>query len=622
MAANSTISIIFRWRYYLLVVLAISIYLPTISYDFALDDAIVIYDNDFTKKGLRGIPDLFRYDTFRGFFKVEGKAQLVSGGRYRPLTPAMFAIEYTLSNGRPWLFHLMNVLFYGMLCLLIVKVLEQLFINHKQGTKVAWMAAILFAVHPVHVEVVANIKGRDEIISLLCSLIALKLVLDKRYWLAALAVFMGLLAKEMAVTIVPIAGLSLIWFRGQSWVDASKKCLPLILATLGYIIIRTLVIGVPDVSGGGLEMMNNPFVKLQDGQYLPFSFAEKSSTIFYSLLEYLRLLFWPHPLTHDYYPRHIGVINWGHWQAIASTVIYSALTFLALRGFQRKSMTAYGIGFYLISLILVSNILFPIGTHMGERFLFMASLGWAISLGSIIATKITTEHIQWTLIGLFTLSLAFMSLSRSPVWKNDKTLFTHDVRISNHSAKALNAAAGVIVDECIRQNPVTCPETDLKQAIDYLEKALEIHPNYKNAYLIKGNAHLLLKDFEASIEAYQYALSIDMSYAEARRNVLIAYTEAARYYGEERNDVEKALQLLNQLLALDPNNMEGLRLAGVAYGVKGEFEKAISYFNRILVQDPNNAEALRNIGISHLQLGNELMGQSFIQRSESLEQSQ
>lgn len=620
MAAPTFTSLIWRWRYYVLVALAVSIYLPTVNYDFALDDAIVIYDNDFTKKGLRGIPDLFKYDTFRGFFKVEGKAQLVSGGRYRPLTPAMFAVEHALSNGKPWLFHLLNVLYYGLLCLVLVKVLEQLFANQKRGEWIAWMAALLFAVHPVHVEVVANIKGRDEIISLLCSLVALKLVLDKKFWMAGLAVFMGLMAKEMAVTVVPIAVLSLIWFKDYSWGTAVKKCLPLILATLGYIVIRTLVIGVPNVSGGGLEMMNNPFVKLIDGQYLPFSFVEKSATIFYSLLEYIRLLFWPHPLTHDYYPRHIGVMNWNDWQVMVSIIVYSGLGAVAIKGFRTKSTTGFGVAFFLVSLVLISNILFPIGTHMGERFLFMASVGWAISIASLVIKLIHSKTNQWLIIGGLTFVFIALSVFRSPVWKNDKTLFTHDVNVSTNSAKALNAAAGVVVDECIRQNPIACPESDLKQALTYLKKALDIHPNYKNAYLIKGNAHLLLKEFEAAIEAYQYALSIDMSYAEARRNVLIAYTEAARYYGEERNDVEKALQLLNQLLALDPSNIEGLRLAGVAYGVKGEFEKAISYFNRILVQDPNNAEALRNIGISHLQIGNEALGQSFIQRSESLEQ--
>ena len=620
MANSSITSLAFRWRYYLIVAMAIAIYLPTASYDFALDDAIVIYDNDFTKRGLQGIPDLFRYDTFRGFFKVEGKAQLVSGGRYRPLTPAMFALEYSLSNGKPWLFHLLNVLYYALLCLLLVKVLEQLFENHKDGMPIAWMATLLFVAHPVHVEVVANIKGRDEIVSLICALIALKLILDKRFWWAGLAVFIGLLAKEMAVTIVPIAGLSLVWLRGNSWGEALKKILPLVIGALVYIAIRTLVIGVPDVSGGGLEMMNNPFVKLIDGQYLPFTFAEKSATIFYTLLEYLRLLFWPHPLTHDYYPRHIGIMNWSNWQVIASLVLYIGLSIAAFWGFKKKSISAFGIAFFLLSLILVSNILFPIGTHMGERFLFMGSIGWAISIASLLVRLIHSKTNSWIAVGAITLAFAVLSVSRAPVWKNDKTLFTRDVNVSGKSAKALNAAAGVVVDECIRQNPIACPESDLKQAITYLNKALEIHPNYKNAYLIKGNAYLLLKEFEAAIGSYQYALSIDMGYAEARRNVLIAYTEAARYYGEERNDVEKALQLLNQLLVLDPSNMEGLRLAGVAYGVKGEFQKAISYFNRILVLDPNNTEALRNIGISHLQLGNESMGQSFIQRSESIEQ--
>src|SRR6056297_2988110 len=86
----------YKYAHLVLFVIAFLAYAQTIPYDFVQDDAIVITDNEFTKKGFAGIGDLFKYDTFRGFFKTEGKDKLVAGGRYRPLTPVFFAVGVQL----------------------------------------------------------------------------------------------------------------------------------------------------------------------------------------------------------------------------------------------------------------------------------------------------------------------------------------------------------------------------------------------------------------------------------------------------------------------------------------------------------------------------------------------
>jgi hypothetical protein len=204
----------FSWGIFLLGVL---LYANSLFFDYAVDDAIVIYDNEFTTKGVAGIPALLKYDTFRGFFKVEGKENLVAGGRYRPLTPIMYAIEVQLfapkkrdANGQvvkdkdgdtvydpnedgklnmvKFIGHLVNVLLYGLtgvvLFWLLLKMLAKdgrLSVAQGYAPFVALGATLLFMVHPVHTEVVANVKGRDEIVSLLGSLAALYLSLKAFY---------------------------------------------------------------------------------------------------------------------------------------------------------------------------------------------------------------------------------------------------------------------------------------------------------------------------------------------------------------------------------------------------------------------------------------------------------
>jgi hypothetical protein len=133
--------------------------------------------------------------------------------------------------------------------------------------------------------------------------------------------------------------------------------------------------------------MNNPFLKIEGSQWVPFASAEKFATIFYTLWKYVQLLFVPHPLTHDYYPRQIGMITFSNPVALLSLVFYSGLLWYAIRGVKRRNPLAFGIWLYLLPLGIVSNFIFPIGTNMGERFVFMPSAGF-LPGGSAVAAEI------------------------------------------------------------------------------------------------------------------------------------------------------------------------------------------------------------------------------------------
>ena len=112
---------------WLIFTVAFLLYGNTLTHEYTQDDAIVIYDNMFTTAGFSGIPGILKYDTFYGFFKVEGKDKLVAGGRYRPLTLVMFAVEYAVFGESPFIGHLGNVLRYGLLGLVLYLLLLKLF---------------------------------------------------------------------------------------------------------------------------------------------------------------------------------------------------------------------------------------------------------------------------------------------------------------------------------------------------------------------------------------------------------------------------------------------------------------------------------------------------------------
>ena len=146
----------------LIFVVAFLLYANTLTHEYTQDDAIVIYDNMFTTKGFSGIPGILKYDTFFGFFKVEGKDKLVAGGRYRPLTLVMFAVEYAIFGKSPFIGHLGNVLLYGLLGIVLYLLLLKLFRAREDIPLAALFALVItlfFIAHPIHTEVVANIKG-------------------------------------------------------------------------------------------------------------------------------------------------------------------------------------------------------------------------------------------------------------------------------------------------------------------------------------------------------------------------------------------------------------------------------------------------------------------------------
>ena len=607
-----------RYRYAVLGIFTFLLYAQTIGFNYTLDDAIVIYDNEFTQQGIGGIADIFSYDTFRGFFKVEGKDQLVAGGRYRPLTLAFFAIEYQLVGANPWLGHLINVLLYSLFCIILLQFVEKYVSRNGSQKWLGFFMVILFAAHPIHSEVVANIKGRDEILSALFGLLALRSLFSRKHGLAVLWMTLAMFSKEMAATWVAVAVLYVWLMDKKSITVALTSSWPLWLGFAIYMIARFAVLGWSGSNEPIMEMMNNPFVKLEGNEYVLFTAAERFASIFYALGKYIYLLVIPYPLTHDYYPRSIPITSLSNAWVLLSIGAHVMMLAGILLWRKKWPIASWLVGFYLVSLVLISNILFPIGTHMGERFVFMASipfvLGWVWKTDHFLPKKIARA--LWI---IFLLLYTGMTLNRLPVWKNDYTLFTHDVHRSPNSAKVLNAAGGSLVDECISSGGENCDEKKLNSAVDYLKNAIGIHPNYKSAHFILGNAYFLQKEYTLSIQSYKNALRIDPDIHDGRKNLKLAYINAAKLYGEQQGDAAKALDILSDAEKFGFQDPAIWRLQGVASGVTGNFEQALLYFKKIIKQNPNDGDAIRNVGITYMQMGQEEEGMNWIRRAEEIE---
>lgn len=597
-----------------LFVVSFLIYTGTLGHEFTQDDAIVITENDFTKAG--DIGSLLKYDTFRGFFKVEGKANLVEGGRYRPLTPIMFAVGWQISES-PVLFHFMNVLWYGLTVVLLFIVLLKLM--HSSNYEpyayfVAFVTALLFAIHPVHTEVVANVKGRDEIMTLFLSLAALYFALrsfDKQRSIVDLAItgilfFFALMAKEMAVVFIPIVAISFYVFRKTEIVPSLVQTIPFIIAFAAFMILRKIVLGDATSGGKSMELMNNPYLKLQGNQWVDFSTDEKFGTIFNTLGRYIQLLVFPNKLTHDYYPYAIPITSLKDSSAMLSVLAYVVLTGVGIWGVLKRKHFAYGIAFFLISLFLVSNIPLTIGVNMAERFLFMPSVGFCfgVAVGLYhLAKKISgTDKIvgfsQLTgvlvVVAVISLAGAAKTYIRSLDWKSNFTLFQADWQKSEDSAKARNSIGGELTTRSQDEGTkgTTREKEMLQEALIHLEATTGIHPTYKGAYMLKGNANFYLGNYDDAIKNYQIALQLDPAFADAENNLqkaLQAKAETEKTAGitkieneaiaaSRNGNYEEAIRIFNSLLEKYPNEPKYYFFIGTTYASSGNLETALENF--------------------------------------------
>jgi protein O-mannosyl-transferase len=503
--------------------LSIGIYVQSIGFDYALDDTMVIVKNEFTKKGFNGIGDIFRYESFRGYFGE--KKQLLEGDRYRPLSIATFAVEQSLLGGNKAVSHFINLLLYALTGILLFRVLCLMFpskISEKTenmersdipkafGTEgplsqyfnLPFIATLLFITHPLHVEVVANIKGRDEIIALLGELGALYFTFKYihynkiKYLIYSFSAFcVGIFSKESVITFLVIIPLTAHFFSKATFSEKMKVTMPALFGTLFYLAMRVNAIGYLLDSKEVVDLMNNPFYGM--------SIGDKMATIFYTFLVYFKLHIFPHPLTHDYYPYHIPRMTWGDWQAWVSLLIHLGLGVVIWRGWRSRSVWAYSAAFYLVTLSIVSNLFVSVGTFMNERFVYHASLGFCLALAYFL-TKMSqntegplsdtfTKMAKPVAIGIAALLIIGFSLKtiiRVPDWRNGTTLNDSAIKNSPNSARANCFFAVSIWENRFTKLPKDAPDAEKLACLDsmkmYFNRSVEILPKYGAAQKMRA----------------------------------------------------------------------------------------------------------------------------------------
>ncbi|MEI6575453.1 MAG: hypothetical protein WCO63_04670 [Bacteroidota bacterium] len=616
--------------YLLILLFSIILYGNTLSFDYALDDLYAITGNSFTQKGIAGIPDLFSHHFFAGYLK--DKEVMLAGGRYRPLSLVSFALEHEAFGKNPGVSHFFNVLFYALTGMLLFALMRKFAksqpLERSWASSLPFLAILLFLAHPVHTEVVANIKGRDEIFALLGSLGALWFAmryLEKRKFSALVSVFLcfflALLSKENAILWLVLLPLTL-WFFSEARFEAYVKVLlPMVLATLIFLVIRILVLK---------GFSSTPSTELLDNPYLYANTSKKFATIFYTLLLYLKLLFYPHPLSWDYYPFQITLHNFGDRPVWTSMLIYVVLVLLALWGFRNKRVYSFSIFFYLIGISLATNVFFGIGTFMAERFLYLSSLGFVILIAWLATTRLPViftkpklgQQIANGLIVVILLLFTVKTIARNSAWKDDYTLYTTDVETSANSAKGNNMAGQWFAWRASQPEFAAERYKYLQEALSHLQKAVSLYPTYQDALFALGNVYYDYdKNIDSTIWCYTQILKLDPEENSVFRNVTLVLDNlkdkdaAMRYWEKIRlinpsrfesnyklailysdKDISKAISLMEMAERKQAHNPDVLKFLGDGYYMKQNYAKTCYYWEKAIQDgstDPKIRENLR-----------------------------
>ena len=234
-------------------------------------------------------------------------------------------------------------------------------------------AALLYVAHPIHTEVVANIKSRDEILAMLFGLLSLYYLwkyqkkMDKKYLVISLLSFaVALFSKESAITLLAVFPLSLYFFTKADLKQSLITSLWFLIPAIFFLAVRVAVIG--GVTIDAISVLDNTIVGA-DG------FGNQVATAFLFLGYYLKTLFMPYTLAHELGYPQIAPTTWADWRVWLSFLAYGGMFVYALLDWKKKSIPAFGILFFLITFSIGMNIFVRIGTSYAERLLYMPSFG-------------------------------------------------------------------------------------------------------------------------------------------------------------------------------------------------------------------------------------------------------
>ena len=443
-------------------------------------------------------------------------------GNYHPITMLTYCFEYSKYKLNPKPYHVTNLVIHIFNTLLVVLFIWLL----TQQQWVAFITAMLFAIHPMHVESVAWVSERKDVLYTFFSLAALctyiiylkKDDLKWRYYTFTLVLFiLALLSKAMAVS-VPITFFAVDYFLGRKF---NTK----VIIEKAPFILLSLIIGVVAISA-------QKSASALDG-IVNYNFTDRILFSCYALMTYLWKLFVPINMSCFYnYPVKVN----GSYPiafSIAPFVIL-ALGFLLYKSMRFGKDIVFGFSFFLITIALVLQIL-PVGDAIiADRFTYIPYIGIffiiARWINNVIENKTQRPGLKLPILGIFaliTLTFCYLTIQQSKVWQNSLSLWSNAIEKYDKAAKSYN-----------NRGLVYYQADQYDKALSDMSRTIQLSDNYTDAHYNRGVVYFSLKRYDEAIADYTIALQQNPKFAKAYNNrgnvyhLTGKYTEAVADYNE------------------------------------------------------------------------------------------
>lgn len=525
---------------------------------------------------------------------------------YRPLTIWSYLANEALAPGAAWAFHLVNVLLHVLVTLMCMSLAWR--VCRSRG--VAIVAGLLFAVHPIHTEVVANIVGRAELLAAFWSLAALLVFLPTtdllaepgparpwwHGWLVAACFLLALLCKETPAALVGAIGFVDLWrwsqwpadrrprfgrfFLSQGW----RYYLPGLVALGVYLALRIHACGLfMDITA--LHPIVNPLAAA--------TIPERLLTPFMLLAKYLGLLLWPATLAADYSAPSLMPTANPLQPLVAAGLLVTALgAIVSVHSWRRAPRVVLLLAMFAASYALVANFL-RIGTIMGERLFYWPSV-FALILTALALVRIweylaTRPHARlFRGIALASLLAAVLAMSwrtivRNTDWQDNITLAIATARDNPDSAKACTWAGTILVTQ-----------THEKRFNDFgeqlLKRAIELYPTYGQSYWELAKFYGRQGNFGTSV----IYLAQDARWRGGFCDTRIALTAVKDDL--KKRPVDSYLPEIEQNLQAHPDDPAAYVAAGLAYAALGRNDDAGRVYKGAIERDRAFDEAAAELG--------------------------
>ena len=577
----------------LLALVGILLFAPTLGHDFVFDDTLIIKDN----------PLLEHVDEPWLFFLSDYWGNHYRSGDYRPLTMLSYALNAHLFGIDPFSFHLVNHILHILNTLLWLFLL----LKHGHNRRLAWAAALLFLVHPVHTEAVVGIVGRAELLATTFSLLACWFALTpgiSTLFFAACLYGFAMLSKENAA-MLPVYLALWSWYR---YGRMERRVLALLPSLLLVALLKYQTLGTLGPTGAAVFYQGTDLV-----------------TRFWAMLEvflvYTRLLLLPVRLCADYSGMRSTVDPLAPVNLLGITLLLGLISAMGWT-LLRRHRASFAVSCVFASFLPIANLV-PMGTNLGERLLYQPSL-FALLLAAGLFGRSLMQHTT-----LFAIVLLFsgLTLHAGRAWKDSYTLFSQTVSVLPRSAKAQANLAIAMFER-----------NDLDTAAQHLDTALALAPleptqaaflaafhlsrdNAPRAEALLRNAlelqeHPLLRydlgvvllaqsrPEEASLQFHQAQVFLQRQRVVDRRLLARCYHQSSRA-ALAKGFHEDAEAELRRAVALAPELTSARQDLGAVLYLRGSFVEAKQHFLAALEDTTADQVALlRNLGLCDVALHN------------------